>query len=371
MYQISDEHIEYIVSDLEINGIENEDLLNNLVDHICCILEQSVTNDNDFKECYHNTVRSFYKNKLQELEEETNNLLTFKNYYAMKKVMISAGAVSVFVLAFGSLFKTMHWPGANILLFSGIVLFSLLFLPLLFILKIREVNTARDKAVIAISSFVGILFCIATLFTFMHWPGANVMRMTSIGLSAFVLLPVYFFTGIRKPETRLNTIMISVILAGVTSLLFAMVNLRTTTVYEDIRISSYQLNESLLAEMRAGTVAPENSTALTERINTLCEQIKDIELSSHSGRMLVKEGLPAKAFFNEGKGVQLIAQLQAAVTEYNNSTNKKPLPVANSVLDAPLHNIGHLFSNVSLLNSITQIQLYLAGTNNKTSVAKE
>lgn len=368
MYQISDEHIEYIVSDLQQNGIENEDLINNLVDHICCILEQSVTNDSDFKECYHNTVRSFYKNNLHELEEETNNLLTFKNYYAMKKVMIAAGAISVFVLAFGSVFKTMHWPGAGILLFSGIVLFSLFFLPLLFILKIREVNTARDKAVIALSSFVGILFCIATLFTFMHWPGANVMRVSSIGLSAFVLLPVYFFTGIRKPETRLNTIMMSVILAGVTSLLFAMINLRTTTVYEDIRISSYQLNEALLDEMTSGTPTQDE---LTERINKICRQIKDIELNNYTDKQIVKEGRPAKAFFEEGEGVQLIAELRAAVAEYNNTTQTKPLPVANSILDAPLQKIGDLYSNVSLLNSITQIQLYLAGTNNKKLVAKE
>ncbi len=371
MYQISDEQVDYIIDDLRKNGIETDDLLNNLLDHICIIIEQDLADGKDFQQYYHTVVTRFYTRDIKELEEETTNLLTFKNYYAMKKTMIVAGAISVITLAFGSLFKVMHWPGANVLLLSGIVFFSLLFLPILFLLKVKEVKTTRDKAVIALSSVVGILFCIATLFTFMHWPGANVMRLLSIGISALILLPLYFFTGIRNPETRLNTIMTSVILAGVTSLLFAMVNLRPSTVYEDIRVNSYQLNETVLSEMKQQMLTselPAETKAQIEKINTLCEKIKSIEKDDYPKDYVLREGSPSKAFFGDGAGIKLIAELRAAATAYNQTHAKAPLPIANSILDAPAHKLGHMYSNVALLNNITQIQLYLASTCCKTGM---
>jgi hypothetical protein len=92
MYCITDEQIEYILNDIRRNGVEMEDLQLNLLDHICCIMEQELKETDDFEQFYLKTVRRFYNTELREIEEETINLLTFKNYYAMKKTMI----VSIF-----------------------------------------------------------------------------------------------------------------------------------------------------------------------------------------------------------------------------------------------------------------------------------
>ncbi|MCB9044935.1 MAG: hypothetical protein H6550_02225 [Chitinophagales bacterium] len=220
MYCITDEQVEYILDDIRRNGVEMEDLQFNLLDHICCIIEYNLKEGDDFEVFYQQTVRQFYKNDLKEIEEETINLLTFKNYYAMKKLMIISGASAAFILLTGSLFKLAHWPGAGILFVTGMVLFSLLFLPVLFLLKTKEAGSARDKVVLTTGTLVGILYCLSALFLVMHWPGARIMWISTLTLSFFVLLPVYFFNGIRKPETKLNTIVTTIILVGVLGVQF-------------------------------------------------------------------------------------------------------------------------------------------------------
>ena len=42
MYLLSDKQIDHILSDIRRRGVEMEDLQYNLLDHICCILEQEL-----------------------------------------------------------------------------------------------------------------------------------------------------------------------------------------------------------------------------------------------------------------------------------------------------------------------------------------
>jgi len=225
MYCLNDQQVEYILDDIRRNGIELEDLQLNLLDHICCIVEQGLKEEDDFERFYHETIKQFYTRDLREIEDETIYLLTFKNYYTMKKIMMASGALSVFAFITGSFFKIMHWPGTAAMLVLGITILSLIFLPLMAIIKIRERTTLRDKLVVMIGALVGVLYTMSTLFAIEHWAGRTVLWLSTVCVSMFVLIPVYFFTGIRKPETKANTIVTSILLVGATCLLFTMINL--------------------------------------------------------------------------------------------------------------------------------------------------
>ena len=226
MYCISEEQIEYILNDIRRNGVETEDLQLNLLDHVCCIIEQNLEDKDGFEDFYKETIRRFYKKELREIEEETINLLTFKNYYAMKKVMIACGAVSVAAFIFGSFLKIMHWPGAGPMLFLAILLVSLVFLPLLFILKIKEVSATRDKVILALGTLAGMLYFMSMLFQVMHLPGKHELWLFTLSISFFVFIPIYFFTGFRKPETRVNTIVSTILLVSAIGVQFTMTALR-------------------------------------------------------------------------------------------------------------------------------------------------
>ena len=369
MYCITDQQIEYILNDIRRNGIEMEDLQLNLLDHICCIIEQELKENDDFERFYQDTVKRFYKHTLREIEDETINLLTFKNYYAMKKVMIASGVFSVSAFIAGSAFKFLYWPGASMLLTLGIGSFSLLFLPLLFILKAREAKGAADKFVVAVGTAVGAMFAIAILFIVQHWPGANTLLFSAIGIAAFVLLPVYFFTGIRRPETKLNTTIMSIILVGIIGLQFTMVRLRPSASQAWIKTVTYAQSEALLRQMQAGKTPGKQAT----EINELSEQLKSFVLQRSIGmdsipvgfdkeKVHLNEGGLGVEFEQDGKGVQLLTRLRAAVNEYNAALDKDALhiPVKNSVLETAPSMTMALYSNLAFLYSINQLQMYLA-----------
>jgi hypothetical protein len=369
MYCISEEQVAYILNDIRRNGVEMEDLQLNLLDHICCKVEQEFTEGDDFERFYKRAIKQLCNNGLHEIEEETINLLTFKNYYVMKKVLIATGVFSVFAFIAGSAFKFMYWPGASMLLTLGIGSFSLLFLPLLFILKAREAKAASDKFVAAIGSAVGAMFSLAILFIVQHWPGANELLFSAIGIAAFVLLPTYFFTGIRRPETKLNTILMSIILVGIIGLQFTLVRLRPSASQTWIRMATYAQNEELLWKMRAG----QQPDKLAAEINEISDELKGFVLQRSIGmnsipadfdkmNLHLNEGNLGKEFDRDGKGVQLLTRLRAAVNEYNAILGKDALkiPIKNSVLETDPTMTGALYSNLSVLNSITQLQMYLA-----------
>jgi hypothetical protein len=371
MYCITDEQIDFILNDIRRNGVEMEDLQSNLLDHICCIIEQNLKENDDFEAFYRKTIRQFYKNSLREIEEETINLLTFKNFYAMKKTMVVTGAFSVTAFIFGALFKYMYWPGASVLLALGIGTFSLLFLPLMFILKSREANATSQKAVIAVASAVGILFSMAILFIIQHWPGANVLLFSSIGGAAFVLLPVYFFTGIRRPETKLNTIIMSIILVGIIGLQFSLVRLRPSASQAKMITYNYVQNELLLKKMQGATPASKQ----VADINVICRDLKGIVLQRAMGQSTIPvdyENKPLREnslgieFSDNGVGVQLMTSLRDAVNKYNTTAQE---PLTHSILQAEPSEVGKLYSNLTLLNSITQLQMQLAVEENTKQVA--
>src|SRR5688572_23442422 len=214
MYKLTDLQINFILNDIRARGVQMESLQQDLLDHVCCIIENELEANGDFHHFYENTITSFYKNELKEIEEETLSLLTNKNYYVMKKIMIVSGVVSAVLLTMGIVLKFLHQPGASFGIGSGIMLFSFIFLPLMFLLKIKEKEQTRDKVLLALGSMVGILISLAILFKLQHWPYANIMGITSVGILILIYLPINLVTGIRNPATKINTIVSSVLLVA-------------------------------------------------------------------------------------------------------------------------------------------------------------
>ncbi|TAL59370.1 MAG: hypothetical protein EPN85_09475 [Bacteroidetes bacterium] len=252
MYSLSDEQIDFILRDIKSRGVEMEDLQISLLDHICCIIENELEPGGDFESFYRKTISRFFKKELREIEEETILLLTFKNYYTMRKVMIITGATSVVGFTIGSFFKIMHWPGANILLLLGIAVASMVFLPLYFILKTKETNSKRDKIILGVGVVFGMLVSISTLFKVLHWPHSNIMWLVSLGILFFAFIPIYFFSGIRNPETKMNTITSSILLMLAGGLLFTLTSLRS-----DI-LNSFTFPDNLIKSMNVN-IAQNNS----------------------------------------------------------------------------------------------------------------
>ena len=132
MYVLSEKQVDFILNDIRRNGIQTEELQLNLLDHICCVIENEMSPEKNFDEFYRSVLPRFFKKELKEIQEETDLLLTFKYYYAMKKIMLRSGMLSAATFIIGSFFKIMHWPGAAVVYVEKKLRVVLLFLPFLF-----------------------------------------------------------------------------------------------------------------------------------------------------------------------------------------------------------------------------------------------
>jgi len=206
MYCLTEQQIDFILDDIRARGVKMESLQQDILDHVCCIIEQNLEENGDFRSFYNSTIKTFYKKELNEIEDETISLLTNKHYYTMKKLMIYSGIFSAALFSMGIILKFGHMPGSSAGIILGIIGLCFLFLPLMFTLKMKEAKKAKDKVLIGLGVLSGILVALSVLFKVQYWPGANFMGMLAIAVLGLLFLPIYLVTGIRQPETRVNTI---------------------------------------------------------------------------------------------------------------------------------------------------------------------
>ena len=225
MREISDKEVEFIFDDIRSRGVVTKDVGENLLDHICCVLEQEMTPEDDFYKCYESTIVRFYDSDLSEIEDETQKLLTFKYYYAMRRVMKVSSLVALVLILLGVVFKTMHWPGAGILIFSGLTFFSLIFIPLNVVLKFRDDEQKSNRLLIALGMILASTATMGALFKVMHWPFANMLMLSSLLTFMIVFIPVYFIVKYRNPESRFNSIINTTFMVACAGMLFALIDL--------------------------------------------------------------------------------------------------------------------------------------------------
>ena len=383
MYILSEQQIDFILNDIKSRGVVMEDLQLNLLDHICCIVENELNLDDDFDQFYQDIIPRFFKKELKEIEEETILLLTFKNYYTMKKIMLISGIFSVTTFLIGSFLKFMHLPGASILLFLGIMTLSLLFLPLMFALKIKDVNTTREKVVAGIGTLSGMLVSISILFKVMHWPFANMLGGCALFVFVFIFIPLYFFSGVRNPETKLNTIVSSILFVGASGLLFTLINTRPAQQQTEVKMYAYLESEELLKRLQNMTykVAITNTKQqlIVSKINDAAEQMKSLIMVRTTGKSKVSHDFENEDIFLEERnlgpafekgqeGALLYAQFKNSIEEFNLLNSK------SNELKIPTDHFKEgeivLYNNFVVLDYITKTQMYVATIENSVTAIK-
>src|SRR5215467_3680341 len=166
MYCLRDEHIEFIHNDIMRRGIKLESLQQELLDHICTIIEQNLEADDDFISFYSKTITSFYKEELKEIEEQTLFLLSCKGPH----VLLSRNAffLLLFSVIIGPYIVTdlicfisqNNW--FNIEILSGTFVYALFPLLVLFVLyttpdRLDPVIPKHAKILIGIRPFMKLI----------------------------------------------------------------------------------------------------------------------------------------------------------------------------------------------------------------------
>lgn len=199
MYQLSEEEVDLVYERFSNSRLHNRMLEDELIDHICCVMELHMADGLAFEAAYALACATVCPNGMTEIEEETYFLLTYNKQLNMKRILFSLGFVSTFLLSFGFLFKLMHWPFASGLMIAA---FAALFLTLavLLVYSLQTLRALSLPARIRVISglFSGILLAAGSIFKMLHYPGASMMIVVSLVLLNLLFLPLFFYQLYRK-----------------------------------------------------------------------------------------------------------------------------------------------------------------------------
>jgi hypothetical protein len=194
MFQLSEQQIEAICGRLQQEGITDLKLEQDLIDHFCCYMEARMDGGVDFEQAFMQATTAISPNGVKEIEFELYFILNFKKQLSMKRFIFLAGFAAAFLLSTGTMFKTLHWPGANIILFAGFT--SLLLAAIGTVAHL--VRYLRDRpASFWFRTVTGVtaatLISVGSIFKLLSFPGANILYTLGIVVLNFVFLPLFFY----------------------------------------------------------------------------------------------------------------------------------------------------------------------------------
>lgn len=119
----------------------------------------------------------------------------------MIKTIKITSIIAAVLLLIGVLFKTMHWPGANVLMSCGALTGILLFITLLAGIP-SKVSGWPERLSVVVASLTMIAALAAFTFKAQHWPGANILvRIADAGL--FISAIAFLVAGLKEKEARI------------------------------------------------------------------------------------------------------------------------------------------------------------------------
>jgi hypothetical protein len=195
-------HIETIRIRLEQSGITISLLKDDLLDHICCAVEDQIDAGLDFDKSFEMALADLAPKGLSDIEEQTFLMLNNK-LIPMKKLTYVFGMLGCMLIVIGWLMMFLHWPGSFQVGTLGAAVFVLMFLPMLAVSKFRSVGALpsyeRTSIILGFSS--GAIAVLGFMFKIMHLPGANILIVVGVFFIAFGFLPSLFFSMYRKSIT--------------------------------------------------------------------------------------------------------------------------------------------------------------------------
>lgn len=200
-----DGNLERIRDDLCRLGLTYDPLMEDLLDHVCCQVEEHMSGGEDFESSYGRVLDAIGDCQLASIQHQTLLNLDQK-FQRMKNFTYIFGLSAAILTIIGSFFKMMHWPGASILMTLGILMVVLVFLPLYFITMHREQEQKKNPVYGIVGYFTIALLLAGALFKIMHWPGAGMMLLVGMGFLIIGFIPLYVVNVFQRSGSKWETL---------------------------------------------------------------------------------------------------------------------------------------------------------------------
>lgn len=201
MPELTLQNIEQISRDILKQEINFSHLREELIDHVCCDVENEMHNGLSFSDAYEKVRLKIGSGRFSQIQKDTLYAVDLK-YRNMRNIMKISGIAGIILLSFAALFKIRHWPLAGMLMTMGAITLALIFLPSSLGILWKETHNKR-RLFLFISAFTtGAFFIAGTLFKVQHWPGAGVILMISLFSAVFMFIPAIISNIFREWENK-------------------------------------------------------------------------------------------------------------------------------------------------------------------------
>lgn len=193
--------IDIIRRDVNRQEICYSHLADELIDHLCCDVENEMAGGLNFNDAYRKVKEKLGHRRLKEIQEETLYTIDTK-YRNMKKTMKISGIAGTVMLGFAALFKIMHWPGAGIMLTIGSLLLAFVFMPSALTVLWKETHSGK-KLFLYIAAFItAMLFIVGVAAKVQHWPMAGLILAFASLSGIFAFVPALLVARLKDQENR-------------------------------------------------------------------------------------------------------------------------------------------------------------------------
>lgn len=243
MAELSEQQIELIGAYIREKGVAQDALHEDLLDHVCTGIENRMQQGESFEDAFQHTIALFGPGGMRQVQQDTFELLT-EITTTMKKVTLGFGLTSTILLLAGTSFKLLHWPGAGIMILLGAAFLVLVYFPLLLRYKLKE--APGNETLMHLSGYLGItLATLGVLFKIMHWPGGSMILLSGLVVISFLYVPIYFTKKYKSSVNKPVTLSAAIVALTSLVLLFALTRTNNTPYIKDgIALVESQLRES-------------------------------------------------------------------------------------------------------------------------------
>jgi hypothetical protein len=196
---LTNSQIATIRSVIENDRITIPTLKDDLLDHLCCVVETKIEQGKPFEASVREALKELAPDGLIAIEQETLFLLNFNKLLYMKKLTFFVGVLCAITMGAGFLLAMMKFAMGHMIFGLAAFAFIAIFVPLDAIryFKLTK-DTWSEKLRYVISTSCTIILATGVLSRIMFLPGAD--EMLILGLIVFVagFLPLQFFRMYRS-----------------------------------------------------------------------------------------------------------------------------------------------------------------------------
>ena len=202
--KLTEHQVQVIEDFVDSQGIRIRTLRDDVVDHLCCVLESEMDKGSSFEELLDQATADLAPNGLGDIQYKTLFLLNARRIIFMKKVMYSIGFLGSLSLTTGLTLNLLQVPFGTDLLTVGFLTLLLVFIPLLAIdrYKIALSKALSVRLKIILGAIAAALTGLSGLFKLLHLQGAEILLILGALVFALGFLPFFYFTMYKKSVSR-------------------------------------------------------------------------------------------------------------------------------------------------------------------------